>query len=76
MKLSIPVLLRLARRDVGPADADLILPFEHGPAGQLCSIVGDTWLRRAVEPDHGVEHARDPAALEPAKRSTAYRVCE
>ena len=33
------ILLRLARRDVVPGDAGLVLPFQDRPAGQFRAVV-------------------------------------
>jgi len=47
-----------------PANAALVLPFEDGATGQLRSVVADHKLRLSIEPDHGVEFTRNPAARE------------
>ena len=51
------VLRRLAGSDVMPADAVLILPFEHRTAGELSPIVADDRCWLAVEADDRIELA-------------------
>jgi len=58
------ILLRLARRDVVPADAALILPFEDRATCQFGSVVADHQIGFTVEPDHRVQLASNPAAGE------------
>lgn len=56
------VLLGLARRDVMPGDAGLVLLFQNSPAGQLCAIVRHDGLGLAVEPDTAVKLSDDACA--------------
>jgi len=51
------VLLRLARRDVAPVDADAVGPFEHRPAGHLGSVVADDGVRLATPGNQDVQLA-------------------
>jgi len=56
------VLHRLARRDVVPFDAAILLPFQHGVGGEFSPIVADHQARVAASFGDGVEFARDPLA--------------
>lgn len=51
------VLLGLARSDLMPCDAGLVLPFQNGAAGQFCPVVGHDGIRLAVEPDTAIKLA-------------------
>src|SRR5262249_38672978 len=54
------VLRRFAGRDVMPANAVLVLPFEHRPTGEFCPIVADDRRGLAIEADQRIEFARNP----------------
>ena len=56
------ILLRLARRDIVPGDAGLILPFEDGATGQLRPVVRDDSFGPAVEPDAAIQFAGNAGA--------------
>ena len=56
------VLLRLAGRDVVPADARLIRPLQDGVRGVLRAVVADdrVWSQLSLA-DDGIQFPRDPA---------------
>jgi hypothetical protein len=56
------VLLRLAGRDVVPADTAVLGPGQHRAAGQLCAIVADHACRVAAPGGDGVQVAHDALA--------------
>ena len=53
---------RLRPPDVVPSNAVVVLPFEHGSAGQLGAIVADDCLRSAMKGNQSIKLTRDPEA--------------
>src|SRR5580658_203555 len=56
------VLHRLARRDVMPTDASILLPAQHGVGGELAAVVADYHQRLLALRDDRIELACNPAA--------------
>src|SRR5437588_10382429 len=59
-----PVLLRLARRDVLPGHAAVLLPAQDRMRRQLGAVVTDDHRRIAPQPDDPVQLTADPRAGE------------
>lgn len=64
------ILHRLARRDVVPLDAALLLPFEHRVAGQLRSVIADHHARITAMLRNGVQLAGNTLGS-----SAAHHLC-